>query len=111
VGRVALGDETGAAAALRRRLFEFLTTSVRYSAAKILDALSQGDVLEERLLEERAILHSRNGQHEQALSIFIHRLADLAAAEAYCARVHKAGGDDGAAVYLSLLSRDLIGRC
>jgi len=57
----------------------------------------------EDLYEERAILLSRIGQHEQALNIYAHKLKNFEMAEEYCARHYNSEKEESRDVYLSLL--------
>ncbi|KAI8603875.1 vacuolar sorting protein 39 domain 2-domain-containing protein [Dissophora ornata] len=60
-------------------LLRFLDESKSYKAERILSRLPA-----EGCYEERAILLSRIGQHDQALNIYVHRLKNFQAAEEYC---------------------------
>ncbi|KAK9711159.1 Vacuolar morphogenesis protein 6 [Basidiobolus ranarum] len=63
----------------RQKLIKFLNESTSYKAEKIL-----GQLTTDGLYEERAILLSRMGLHEQALNIYVHKLGNYARAESYC---------------------------
>ena len=43
------------------------------------------------LYEERALILSKLGQHEQALTIYAHRLGDMQLAQEYCERLYDTG--------------------
>ena len=64
---------------LRSRLYEFLRSSLHYNPERMLSKFPRN-----HLLEERCVLLSRVGQHEEALTILAHRLRDPEAAERYC---------------------------
>ncbi|KAI8067712.1 vacuolar sorting protein 39 domain 2-domain-containing protein [Gilbertella persicaria] len=83
---------------LRSRLISFLTDSVFYKAEKILSRLPIDD-----LFEERAILLSRIGQHDQALDIYVYKLKNYAMAEEYCTKVFQEDPVRGEKMYLTLL--------
>ncbi|KAJ2664875.1 Vacuolar morphogenesis protein 6 [Coemansia sp. RSA 1200] len=64
---------------LRRHLQLFLKSSHQYSPEKALARLP-----DDKLFEERALVLSRLGRHEQALCLLVFSVADLALAEQYC---------------------------
>jgi len=55
------------------------------------------------LYEERAILLSKIGQHEQALNIYAHKLNDEKMAEDYCAKHYNPDNEKSRDIYLALL--------
>ncbi len=69
--RVRAGTEGGLLGETRRKLIQFLETSAHYNPEKMLSRFPFND-----LYEERALLLSRIGQHEQALNIYAHKLQD-----------------------------------
>jgi len=80
-GRYAAGSEPGALGMLRKKLLNFLSSSSSYSAERMLAKLPMVD-----LYEERALILSKLGQHEQALMLYAHRLGDANMAVDYCER-------------------------
>ena len=74
--RCAAGKEPGALGRVRRKLLEFLEKSNCYTADRILNKLPMVD-----LYEERALILSKLGQHENALTIYAHRLGDTQMAQ------------------------------
>lgn len=74
------------------KLVRFLEVSTQYRADRLLGRLPA-----DRFFEIRAALLGRLGQHEGALTIYVHRLKDFETAASYCRRV---GSGD---VYLTLL--------
>ena len=90
---------------LRRRLLSFLRRSTAYTPERLLSKFPR-----HHLLEERCVLLSRVGQHEEALRLLAHQLKDTEAAERYCVEVdgrrvkaaareptnHNDSGEDGA---------------
>ncbi|KAI7894427.1 CNH domain-containing protein [Mucor mucedo] len=83
---------------VRSRLISFLTDSSHYKAEKILSRLPIDD-----LFEERAILLSRIGQHDQALDIYVYKLKNYVMAEEYCTKVYQEDPVKGEKMYLTLL--------
>ncbi|KAI8067557.1 CNH domain-containing protein [Gongronella butleri] len=83
---------------LRSKLLQFLINSTCYKAEKILTRLPLND-----LFEERAILLSRIGQHDQALDIYVYKLQNYAMAEEYCSKIYKDDPAMGSEMYLTLL--------
>ena len=73
------GEEPGELGELRKKLIEFLTKSLHYDARELLVGFPM-----DRLYEEQAILNGRMGNHDKALSIYIHVLKDQKRAEDYC---------------------------
>ncbi|KAJ1717924.1 Vacuolar morphogenesis protein 6, partial [Coemansia biformis] len=78
VGGVA-GGGVRVVAAARQKLQQFLRTSRFYSPEKSLVRLPDGD-----LFEERALVLSRLGRHEHALSLLVFSVASILLAEQYC---------------------------
>ncbi|WVF65869.1 hypothetical protein IAT40_000606 [Kwoniella sp. CBS 6097] len=64
-------------------LLGFLEESQQYRPYRLISKLAA-----EEMPEARAILLGRMGKHEEALRIYVNRLADYAAAEAYCVRAY-----------------------
>ncbi|KAL7310879.1 Vacuolar morphogenesis protein 6 [Mucor circinelloides] len=91
-------DKENAIANVRSRLISFLTDSSCYKAEKILSRLPIDD-----LFEERAILLSRIGQHDQALDIYVYKLENYVMAEEYCTKVYQEDPVKGEKMYLTLL--------
>ncbi|KAI9010949.1 CNH domain-containing protein [Phycomyces nitens] len=88
-------------AALRSRLIVFLTESVYYRPEKILSRLPLDG--KHYLFEERAILLSRIGQHDQALDIYVYKLSNYTMAEEYCTKIYRDDPEKGEKMYLTLL--------
>ncbi|KAI8394304.1 vacuolar sorting protein 39 domain 2-domain-containing protein [Radiomyces spectabilis] len=72
--------------------------STYYRAEKILSRLPM-----DGLFEERAILLSRIGQHDQALDIYVYKLKNYAMAEEYCTNIYRQNPEQGEKMYLTLL--------
>ncbi|KAF8975925.1 Vam6/Vps39-like protein [Entomortierella lignicola] len=81
----------------RIKLLQFLDQSTCYKAERILSRLPV-----DGCYEERAILLSRIGQHDQALNIYVHKLKNFHAAEEYCIKNFDST-DPSKNVYLMLL--------
>ncbi|KAG0022469.1 Vam6/Vps39-like protein [Entomortierella chlamydospora] len=81
----------------RTKLLQFLDESTFYKAERILSRLPV-----DGCFEERAILLSRIGQHDQALNIYVHKLRNFQAAEEYCIKNFDSS-DPSKNVYLMLL--------
>ncbi|XP_063809484.1 transforming growth factor-beta receptor-associated protein 1 [Pseudophryne corroboree] len=64
---------------LRQKFQSLLQQSDLYGVLLLIDKIKDTD-----LHMERAILHGKLEEHEQALEILVHRLKDFAAAESYC---------------------------
>jgi len=96
--RVIAGTEPGLLGVTRKKLLLFLEKSKYYVPEKMLSKFSS-----EELYEERALLLSRIGEHEQALKIYANKLKDYQMAEAYCAKHYNADVEGARDVYLSLL--------
>ncbi|KAG0231170.1 Vacuolar morphogenesis protein 6 [Actinomortierella wolfii] len=84
-------------AATRAKLLKFLDESTYYKAERILGRLPV-----DSCYEERAILLSRIGQHDQALNIYVHKLRNFKLAEEYCNK-NFSPDDPSKNVYLLLL--------
>ncbi|KAI8342574.1 vacuolar sorting protein 39 domain 2-domain-containing protein [Chlamydoabsidia padenii] len=82
----------------RGKLLQFLAESTHYRAEKILSRLPMDD-----LFEERAVLLSRIGQHDQALDIYVYKLKNYSMAEEYCTKIYRDDPKKGAKIYLTLL--------
>ncbi|KAI7874387.1 hypothetical protein K492DRAFT_137936 [Lichtheimia hyalospora FSU 10163] len=83
---------------LRNKMLAFLMESTHYRAEKILPRLPLED-----LFEERAILLSRIGQHDQALDIYVYKLKNYSMAEEYCTKIYREDPIKGERMYLTLL--------
>ncbi|KAG0012682.1 Vam6/Vps39-like protein [Podila clonocystis] len=81
----------------KAKLLRFLDESTFYKAERILSRLPV-----DSCYEERAILLSRIGQHDQALNIYVHKLRNFQAAEEYCVKNYDST-DTTKNVYLLLL--------
>lgn len=68
---------------LMQKLLTFLRSSTQYRPEQILVRLPADDD-DRDMLEARALLLGRMGQHEGALSIYVRKLRDLKRAEEYC---------------------------
>ena len=75
---VKAGSEPGLLGATRAKLLSFLDSSNYYHAEALLARFPLDD-----LYEERAVLLAKLGQHEAALSIYVHTLKDMQTAETY----------------------------
>ncbi|EFA76752.1 tetratricopeptide-like helical domain-containing protein [Heterostelium album PN500] len=98
-GETVAGTEPGLLGVLRSKLINFLQTSKYYIPEMLLSRFPFTD-----LYEERAILLSRIGRHEQALAIYAHKLKNFKMAEDYCDRNYNRDNEDSKDVYLSLLN-------
>lgn len=76
------GKEPGELGVLRQKLMEFLQKSDYYTAEKLAFFF-----LNDNLWEERAIVLSKIGQHQEALTIYVYILKDTDKAEEYCETV------------------------
>ncbi|KAH0620645.1 hypothetical protein JD844_021311 [Phrynosoma platyrhinos] len=92
------GEEEGELGEYRQKLLFFLETSTCYNADQLIS-----DFPFDGLLEERALLLGRMGNHEQALFIYVHILKDTKMAENYCQKHYDRSKDGNKDVYLSLL--------
>lgn len=70
-------------AELMQKLLQFLRSSTQYRPEQILVRLPADDD-DKDMLEARALLLGRMGQHEGALSIYVRKLQDPTRAEEYC---------------------------
>jgi hypothetical protein len=91
-------DEIGLLGVCRRKLLVFLENSQHYKAEKMLSRFPTND-----LFEERAILLSRIGRHDQALAIYAHKLNDIKMAEEYCVKHYDVLDKETCDIYLTLL--------
>ncbi len=88
-GRMQAGTEPGLLGTTRKKLLLFLEESKYYAPEKILTKCPYDGTLYPTainivdLYEERALLMSRLGEHEEALSIYAHKLKDVDMAEKY----------------------------
>jgi len=96
--RYAAGKEPYPLGMRRRKLMDFLEQSSYYSPERILNKLPMVD-----LYEERALILSQLGEHENALSIYAHRLGDVQMAQEYCERLYDSASPTTCHVYLDLL--------
>uniref|UniRef100_A0A8C5RF85 Vam6/Vps39-like protein n=1 Tax=Laticauda laticaudata TaxID=8630 RepID=A0A8C5RF85_LATLA len=95
---VPAGEEEGELGEYRKKLISFLESSSYYNAEQLIS-----DFPFDGLLEERALLLGRMGNHEQALFIYVHILKDTKIAENYCHKHYDRNKDGSKDVYLSLL--------
>ncbi len=77
-------DDSEERADILKKLLAFLQLSRQYNPEKVLGRLPP---TQEDLYEIRAVLLGRMGQHDAALSIYVHVLGDAQQAEEYCKRV------------------------
>ncbi|KAJ3442907.1 cnh domain containing [Anaeramoeba flamelloides] len=84
------------------RIHNFIVESQYYNPGKMLTNFPMDD----SLLEERAILLSRVGQHEQALEIYSQKKEDFEKAEEYCILNYKKDGETKD-IFLLLLKKYL----
>ncbi|XP_016892880.1 vam6/Vps39-like protein isoform X2 [Cynoglossus semilaevis] len=98
VPAVAAGQEEGKLGEFRKKLLFFLETSSSYEPSRLISNFPF-----DGLLEERALLLGRMGNHEQALFIYVHILKDTSMAEEYCHRHYNSSVEGNKDVYLSLL--------
>jgi Vam6/Vps39-like protein vacuolar protein sorting-associated protein 39 len=82
----------------RSKMLNFLTTSNRYNAEKVLVEFPYND-----LFEERAIILGRLGKHEKVLAIYIQILGNFDKAIEYCAKTYKPDDAKCVDVYVSLV--------
>ncbi|KEI41687.1 uncharacterized protein L969DRAFT_85502 [Mixia osmundae IAM 14324] len=80
------------------KLLAMLQTSTQYRADRTLSRLPGDD-----LYEFRALLLGRLERHEGALRIYVNRLGDFAAAEAYCQSVYASGTTSSGNIFSVLL--------
>ncbi|KAJ1953597.1 Vacuolar morphogenesis protein 6 [Dipsacomyces acuminosporus] len=72
-------EDTQTSMQQRQKLQQFLKTSMHYSPEKALARLP-----DDGLFEERALVLSRLGRHQQALCLLVFSVANLVLAEQYC---------------------------
>jgi hypothetical protein len=94
------GTEPGELGTLRVKLLTFLEESKCYAPEKI---LSRYNLTDEGLIDERALLLSRLGQHDLVLREYVHKLYDFKLAEDYCNKHYNPEKEESRDVYLSLL--------
>jgi Vam6/Vps39-like protein vacuolar protein sorting-associated protein 39 len=85
-------------AEIRQKLIDFLKSSNKFAADKVLVDFPYND-----LFEERAIVLGKLGKHEKVLAIYIQILGDVEKAIEYCDEVYKAAGTSHHEVYVVLL--------
>eukprot|EP00040_Diaphanoeca_grandis_P029545 m.173140 g.173140 ORF g.173140 m.173140 type:complete len:903 (-) comp31717_c4_seq1:125-2833(-) len=93
------GSEPGDLGLSRKKLLRFLDTSMHYTPQKMISTFLQI----EGLYEERAILLGRIGRHDQALSIYAHKLKDPEKAEEYCQKQYELDSEGSKDVFHKLL--------
>jgi len=93
------GSEPGELGLARQKLLLFLDTSTYYTPQKMISTF----LAIEGLYEERAILLGRIGRHDQALSIYAHKLSDPAKAEEYCQKQYELDSEGSRDVFHKLL--------
>jgi hypothetical protein len=93
------GSEPGELGATRTKLLAFLAKSSHYTPQRMISRFLDID----GLYEERAMLLGRIGRHDQALSIYAHKLHDPKKAEEYCKKHYDAEDKDTRDVFVSLL--------
>ncbi|KAA0711496.1 Vam6/Vps39-like protein [Triplophysa tibetana] len=98
VPAVSAGKENGELGEFRNKLLSFLEISSTYEPERLIS-----DFPFDGLLEERALLLGRMGNHEQALFIYVHVLKDTHMAEEYCHSHYDPDIIGHKDVYLSLL--------
>ncbi|KAG0220533.1 Vacuolar morphogenesis protein 6 [Mortierella sp. GBA43] len=98
VQRDAIAGDEESVNKTRAKMLYFLNESTFYKAERILSRLPV-----DGCYEERAILLSRIGQHDQALNIYVHKLHNYQAAEEYCIKNFNSL-DPSKNVYLMLLN-------
>ncbi|GES94690.1 vam6/Vps39-like protein [Rhizophagus clarus] len=84
-----------------KRLLKFLDESMHYKAETILAHLRHLRL--DDFYEARAILLSRLGQHDQALTIYVHKIKNEKLAEEYCVKNYIETDDPAKNVFISLL--------
>jgi len=82
----------------RKKLINLLEKSDLYTPEKMLSRFPT-----KALFEERAILLSGIGQHDQALTIYAHKLKSPELAEAYCKKIYPTEKQNSKEVYVELL--------
>ncbi|MBW0468986.1 hypothetical protein O181_008701 [Austropuccinia psidii MF-1] len=81
-----------------QRLLNHLTESDFYSSNWVLGRLPQDD-----MFEARALTLGNMGQHDAALSIYVHRLGNLVTAEEYCKRIYSKTLNTDGSIFVILL--------
>lgn len=82
----------------REKLINFLKSSNKYAADKVLVDFPYND-----LFEERAIVLGKLGKHEKVLAIYIQILGDVGKAIEYCNEVYLSAETSQHEVYISLI--------
>lgn len=82
----------------RQKLVNFLKSSSRFAADKVLVDFPYND-----LFEERAIVLGKLGKHEKVLAIYIQILGDVEKAVGYCDEVFTEAGANHHEVYIILI--------
>uniref|UniRef100_A0A914DKF3 CNH domain-containing protein n=2 Tax=Acrobeloides nanus TaxID=290746 RepID=A0A914DKF3_9BILA len=90
------GAEEGELGIYRRKLMKFLEFSNEYNPQKILYLLNNN------ILEERAIVYGRLKMHEEALAIYTSVLLDYKAAERHCNKYYDPKDPINSQVFLTL---------
>ncbi|CAD5231120.1 unnamed protein product [Bursaphelenchus xylophilus] len=90
------GLEDGDLGRIRKKLLDFLTTSYSYSAQKALL------LLDNHLIEEKAIVFGRLKRHEEALVLYTNVLMDFKAAENHCLRYFEPRDSVNSKVFFTL---------
>uniref|UniRef100_A0A8C4R8C4 VPS39 subunit of HOPS complex n=1 Tax=Eptatretus burgeri TaxID=7764 RepID=A0A8C4R8C4_EPTBU len=93
-----VGKEPGLLGEFRSRLIRFLESSIHYQPEQLIT-----DFPLDGLLEERAVLLGRMGNHEQALLIYVHVLHNNELAENHCRKFYDKEKEGNKDVYLLLL--------
>lgn len=83
---------------VREKLINFLKSSSKYAADKVLVDFPYND-----LFEERAIVLGKLGKHEKVLAIYIQILGDVEKAVGYCDEVYMAAGTSHHEAYITLI--------
>nr|CAG4640626.1 EOG090X0131 [Eulimnadia texana] len=91
-------SQTTSLSEMRQKLKQFLLDSKHCTPEAVLVQFPFDD-----FFEERAILLGKLGRHEQALSIYVHILKDIAGALNYCERSYQPNHNSGSDVYFHLL--------
>lgn len=92
------GKEPGQLGVLRKKLMKFLQKSDYYTAEKLAFFF-----LNDCLWEERVIVLSKIGQHQEALTIYVYILNDTDKAEEYCETVYNKDLPGNREVFFQLL--------
>ncbi|XP_070501582.1 vam6/Vps39-like protein [Chironomus tepperi] len=83
---------------IREKLINFLKTSNKYAADKVLVEFPYDD-----LFEERAIVLGKLSKHEKVLAIYIQILGDVEKAIEYCDQVYCSAGTNYTEIYIILI--------